>query len=114
MLAQAAGTTTWTFDYDAVYLLTGITGGTGGAVTVASEGNGNVRSWRLWPLRRECEHMLSAGLSALVLEAAAQLRNVALWRGAEELLVVAAEVRRVFVAHAMARARRVKVLAEHQ
>lgn len=45
---------------------------------------------------------------------AAQPRDVALRRRAEQLLIVAAEICRVFVAHSVPRARRVQVLAEHQ
>jgi hypothetical protein len=47
-------------------------------------------------------------------KATAQPRNVALWWRAELLLVIAAEVGRIFVAHTESGARRVQVFAEHQ
>jgi hypothetical protein len=47
-------------------------------------------------------------------EAATQSRDVALRRGAEQLLVVTAEVCRIFITHAVPRTRRVQFFAEHQ
>ena len=44
----------------------------------------------------------------------AKICNIALRRRAEELLVIAAEVRRVFVAHTVSGVRRVQVFTEHQ
>src|SRR5215216_3527320 len=51
--------------------------------------------------------------SASEFNVATELSDVTLRRSAEKFFVLAAKVRRVFIAHAVPRARRVQVLAEH-
>src|SRR5262245_18468156 len=52
--------------------------------------------------------------ASLQFQVTSKLGDVALGRSAEKLFVLAAKVRRVFIAHTEPGARRVKVFAEHQ
>ena len=61
-----------------------------------------------------CAPVVSQGLSSLNFKVAAQPRDVALRRRAEQLFILAAKIRRVFITDAGTGARHVQIFAEHQ